>query len=84
MRIDEIVGKNNVVQQTGKVKKITPNSVEIEDPKKPGVTTTVDIKNANVKTDTQGNTEIDLTNKNPKDRNKLKPNSNVTVNIPTK
>ena len=85
MRIDEIVKPNpNTVQQQGKVKRVSGSEVEIEDPKKPGVTTKVDLKKANVSQDDKGNTTIDMTAKAPAGPNKIKPNSSVTLTMPKK
>jgi hypothetical protein len=85
MRIDEIVKPNpNAVQQQGKVKRVSGSEIEIEDPKKPGVTTKVDLKKANVSQDDQGNTTVDMTAAKPGGPNKIKPNSNITLNMPKK
>lgn len=85
MKIDEVVNPNpNAVQQTGKVKNVSGSEIEIEDPKRPGVTTKVDLKKANVSTDDKGNTNIDLTAKKPAGPNKIKPNSNITLTMPKK
>jgi hypothetical protein len=85
MKINEIVNSNpNAMQQQGKVKRASGSEIEIEDPKKPGITTTVDLKKANVSQDDKGNTTIDLTAKQPAGPNKIKPNSNVTLTMPKK
>lgn len=85
MRIDEITTTNlNTVQQQGKVKRVSGSEVEIEDPKKPGVTTKVDLKKANVSTDDRGNTTVDVTAKKPGGPNKIRPNSNITLTMPKK
>lgn len=85
MRIDEIVTPNaNTVQQQGKVKRVSGSEVEIEDPKKPGVTTKVDLKKANVGTDDKGNTTVDMTAPKPGGPNRIRPNSNITLTMPKK
>ena len=86
MKINEITAKPNpnAIQQQGKVKRISGSEVEIEDPKKPGITTKVDLAKANVQTDDKGNTNIDLTTKTPAGPNKIKPNSNITLTMPKK
>jgi len=85
MKINEIVNTNpNAIQQQGKVKRASGTEIEIEDPKKPGVTTKVDLKKANVSQDDKGNTTIDMTAKAPAGPNKIKPNSSVTLTMPKK
>ena len=42
-------------KETAKVKKVVGNKIDIEDPDKPGVTTTVDTDKVNIDTDDQGN-----------------------------
>ena len=60
------------------VKKVSGNKAELEDPKKPGVTTTVDLDKTDVDTDAKGNTVID-TDKTGVGKSKIKPNTKVTM-----
>lgn len=60
------------------VKKVSGNKAELEDPKKPGVTTTVDLDKTDVDTDDKGNTVIDTDNAGV-GKNKIKPNTKVTM-----
>ena len=53
-----------VKEQEMRVKKITGNEIEIEDPTKPGVTTKVDSKSVDVDTDEQGNLSIKAKDQN--------------------
>lgn len=60
------------------VKKVSQNKAELEDPKSPGVTTTVDLDKTDIDTDDKGNTVID-TQKTGVGGSKLKPNTKVTM-----
>ena len=53
-----------VKEQEMRVKKISGNEIEIEDPTKPGVTTKVDSKSVDVDTDEQGNLSIKAKDQN--------------------
>ena len=76
MRIDEIVS----TQDSPKVvKKIAGNKAELEDPKKPGITTTVDLDKTDIDTDEKGNTVIDTDKKGIGSKNQIRPNSKVMV-----
>ncbi len=47
-----------VKEQEARVKKVMGNKIEIEDPAKPGVTTTIDTDEVDVDTDEMGNVEV--------------------------
>lgn len=78
MRIDEIVSPNNQNSQKI-VKKVAGNKAELEDPKKPGITTTVDLDKTDIDTDAKGNTIIDTEKSGIGSKNQIRPNSKVTV-----
>jgi hypothetical protein len=63
-----------VKEQEMRVKKVQGDEIEIEDPKKPGITTKIDTKEVDVDTDEQGNVAV-----KPKDLNKAKPTQSVKV-----
>lgn len=60
------------------VKKVNGNKAELEDPTKPGVTTTVDLDKTDVDTDEKGNTVIDTDNTGV-GKSKIRPNTKVTM-----
>lgn len=78
MRMDEIVTPNNQNDQKV-VKKISGNKAELEDPKNPGVTTTVDLDKTNVDTDEKGNTVINTQKTGIGSKNQIRPNSKVVM-----
>ena len=63
-----------VKEQEMRVKSVQGDQIEIEDPKKPGVTTTVDTKAVDVDTDEQGNVLV-----KPKDNNQSNQPNKVKV-----
>jgi len=66
-----------VKEQESRVKRVQGNKIEIEDPAKPGVTTTVDTDQVDIDTDEQGNIEVkDKTNKTGMKR-QLRPGASV-------
>lgn len=77
MKINEVV-QNQSMQ--GKVKRASATEVEIEDPKKPGVTTKVDLKKAAVTQDDKGNTVVTPNAKKPEGPNRIAPGATIQVN----
>lgn len=75
MRINEITQPNT----QGVVKRANATEVEIEDPNKPGVTTKVDLRKANVTQDEKGNTVVTPNAQKPQGPNKLNPGTNITI-----
>ena len=63
-----------VKEQEMRVKKIQGDEIEIEDPKKPGVTTKIDTKQVDVDTDEQGNVAV-----KPKEPNNQSSKQNIKV-----
>ena len=56
-----------IKEQEMRVKRVQGDKIEIEDPQKPGVTTTIDTKEVDVDTDTAGNVEVKTKNGNAQD-----------------
>lgn len=77
MRIDEIMQPNQNDQKI--VKKIAGNKAELADPKKPGITTTVDLDKTDIDTDEKGNTIIDTDKKGIGSKNQIRPNAKVVM-----
>ena len=56
-----------IKEQEMRVKRVQGDKIEIEDPQKPGVTTTIDTKEVDVDTDTAGNVQVKTKNGNGQD-----------------
>ncbi len=78
MNINDLLKEYQSTKETAKVKKVVGNKIDIEDPDKPGVTTTVDTDKVNIDTDDQGNIEVkDKETDTPAGRRKLRPGASV-------
>ena len=77
MNIQDLLKEYQSTKETAKVKRVAGNKIDIEDPEKPGVTTTVDTDQVDIDTDEQGNIEVkDKTNKTGMKR-QLRPGASV-------
>ena len=79
MNINNLLKEYQSTKETAKVKKVAGNKIDIEDPEKPGVTTTVDTDKVDIDTDDKGNIEVKA--KNPKMGNakrEYRPGASVT------
>ena len=77
MNIQDLLKEYQSTKETAKVKRVAGNKIDIEDPEKPGVTTTVDTDQVDIDTDEQGNIEVkDKTNK-PGMQRQLRPGASV-------
>lgn len=80
MNIQDLLKEYQSTKETAKVKRVAGNKIDIEDPEKPGVTTTVDTDQVDIDTDDQGNIEVkDKTNK-PGMKRQLRPGASVKFN----
>ena len=81
MNINDLLKEYQSTKETAKVKRVVGNKIDIEDPDKPGVTTTVDTDKVNIDTDDQGNIEVkDKDTDTPAGRRKLRPGASVKFN----
>jgi hypothetical protein len=78
MKINEVTQNQPAMQ--GKVKRASATEVEIEDPKKPGVKTTIDLKKAAVTQDDKGNTVVTPNAQKPAGPNKIGVGATISVN----
>ena len=71
-----------VKEQESRVKRVQGDKIEIEDPDKPGVTTTIDSDEVDLDTDEQGNITIQAKDKNPEQKKKEMPKVGAKVTMP--
>ena len=77
MNINDLINEYNGNGGNAKIKKVAGNKIDIEDPDKPGVTTTVDTDKVDIDTDDKGDIEVkDKTNKTGMKR-ELRPGASV-------
>ena len=70
-----------VLNGNAKIKKVAGNKIDIEDPNKPGVTTTVDTDKVDIDTDDKGDIEIkDKETNKPNTKRQLRPGASVKFN----
>ncbi len=81
MNINDLINEYNGNGGTAKIKKVAGNKIDIEDPDKPGVTTTVDTDKVDIDTDDKG--DIEIKNKEtdkPGMKRQLRPGASVKFN----
>ena len=80
MNINDLINEYNGNGGTAKIKKVAGNKIDIEDPDKPGVTTTVDTDKVDIDTDDQGNIEVKDKSNKPGMKRQLRPGASVKFN----
>ena len=80
MNINDLLKEYQSTKETAKVKRVVGNKIDIEDPDKPGVTTTVDTDKVNIDTDDQGNIEVKDKSNKPGMKRQLRPGASVKFN----
>ena len=81
MNINDLIKEYNGNGGNAKVKRVAGNKIDIEDPDKPGVTTTVDTDQVDIDTDDKG--DIEIKNKDatkPNNKRQLRPGASVKFN----
>ena len=76
MKISEITNK---LGTTSTVKRVYGSNVELQDPKNPGIKTTIDLKKTKVSQDEKGDTIIEPQDKPNQKQQQLKPNTKVSL-----
>jgi len=80
MNINDLINEYNGNGGNSKIKKVAGNKIDIEDPDKPGVTTTVDTDKVDIDTDDQGNIEVKDKSNKPGMKRQLRPGASVKFN----
>ena len=81
MNINDLIKEYNGNGGNAKVKRVAGNKIDIEDPDKPGVTTTVDTDQVDIDTDDKGDIEIKNKDANePNNKRQLRPGASVKFN----
>lgn len=81
MNINDLIKEYNGNGGNAKVKRVAGNKIDIEDPNKPGVTTTVDTDQVDIDTDDKGDIEIKNKDANkPNNKRQLRPGASVKFN----
>lgn len=76
MKINEIT---NNIGTTKTVKRVSGSNVELQDPKQPGIKTTIDLKKTKVSQNDKGETVIEPQDKINQKPQTLKPNAKVSL-----